>query len=51
MLTKNWLPPVFGDPVLAMDKVPGSLLVLSTSSSGMFPPFARVTTAPVGTTV
>lgn len=37
VLTKNWDPPLLGWPVLAMDRVPGSLEVLSTSSSGMLP--------------
>jgi len=37
VLTKNWDPPLLGWPVLAMERVPGSLEVLSTSSSGMLP--------------
>jgi hypothetical protein len=35
---KNCEPPVFGAPVLAMEKVPGSLLILAACSSLMLPP-------------
>ena len=48
MLIKNWLPPEFGAPVFAIERVPGSLLVMSISSSGMFPPALRSITVPSG---
>ena len=46
VLTKNWDPPLLGWPVLAMERVPGSLEVLSMSSSGMLPPASRVMVLP-----
>lgn len=40
-LMKNWEPPELGAPVLAMDKVPGSLPNLAVNSSSMLPPPSR----------
>src|SRR5690606_31009 len=39
VLMKNWLPPLLGRPVLAIDSVPGSLenFASSRNSSGMLP--------------
>merc|ERR1719401_3408801 len=39
---KNWEPPEFGEPVLAMESVPGALLSLDMFSSLMLPPFDRL---------
>lgn len=38
---------MFGDPVLAIESVPGSLLCFAVCSSLMFPPFERVSVPPV----
>merc|ERR1719247_348597 len=46
-LRKNWEPPVLGDPVLAMDKVPGALLSREMFSSRMLPPPVLCSIAPV----
>merc|ERR1719343_218602 len=46
-LMKNCEPPVFGEPVLAMDRVPGVLLSLEMFSSLMFPPLKRRSFPPV----
>lgn len=43
VLMKNWEPPEFGSPVLAIESVPGSLDFFSVCSSGMFPPASRFT--------
>ena len=40
-------PPVLGLPVLAIERVPGSLEMGAINSSGMLPPPLRVTTYPV----
>ena len=47
MLMKNWDPPESGRPVLAMERVPGSLESLAVCSSGMFPPPFRVISVPL----
>ena len=44
---KNWDPPESGRPVLAMERVPGSLESLAVCSSGMFPPPFRVISVPL----
>merc|ERR1740138_1708770 len=46
-LMKNWEPPEFGLPVLAIDNVPGALVSLEMSSSLMLPPLERVSFSPV----
>jgi len=48
VFTKNWEPPLLGWPVLAMDRVPGSLLSLTANSSGMLPPPSRLMVLPSG---
>merc|ERR1719195_1757734 len=44
---KNCEPPVLAAPVLAMERVPGSLEILAVCSSFMFPPLDLVSVAPV----
>ena len=46
-LRKNWLPPLFFAPVLAMDSVPGAFDVRSMFSSLMLPPLKRRSVSPV----
>merc|ERR1719313_3139493 len=46
-LRKNWEPPEFGWPVLAIDKVPGALLSFEMFSSLILPPLERVSVPPV----
>ena len=46
-MMKNCEPPELGCPVLAMESVPGLLLVRSMFSSLMLPPPERVSVAPV----
>ena len=46
-LRKNWLPPLFFAPVLAMDSVPGAFDVRSMFSSLMLPPLNRFSVSPV----
>jgi hypothetical protein len=46
-LRKNWEPPEFGEPVLAMESVPGALVSLEMFSSLMLPPFERLSLPPV----
>merc|ERR1739845_204993 len=46
-LTKNWEPPEFGLPVLAIDSVPLAFVSLEMFSSLMFPPLERRSVAPV----
>merc|ERR1712217_365197 len=46
-LMKNCEPPLFGDPVLAIDSVPGALVSLEMFSSLMLPPLERLSVPPV----
>merc|ERR1712232_970033 len=44
---KNWEPPEFGDPVFAIESVPGAFESLEMFSSLMLPPFERRSVPPV----
>merc|ERR1711972_1193930 len=46
-LMKNCEPPVLGEPVLAIDNVPGALVSFEMFSSLMLPPFERRSVEPV----
>ena len=48
VLMKNCEPPELGWPVLAIERVPGSLEISATSSSGMLPPPSRAMVLPSG---
>ena len=47
LFMKNCEPPELGEPVLAIERVPGSLLSLAANSSLMLPPLLRVQVSPV----
>ena len=47
LFMKNCEPPELGEPVLAIERVPGSLEILAANSSLMLPPPLRVSVPPV----